>query len=391
MTRANAATASGEAIVHVWGFPWELSTAEVADVLQPMLADWLMLELPLLLLDRKGRNTGRALIRLQCDDIDAAVSALQGKQVGSRWLAVRASDGAELAKQRRAVEDTEVRTFRRAPQTYSQPTDEHTAAFHMPDDRREVVIVCHDIRAEVARGDFDINNLRTGHVDAYARCTSAAMFISHGVRQATRLWLVLRDVDITICLDGAAAKSLSPDERSLAAAIKRALWASANGDFTNVDPGWAVFPNDSLESRLRTLTAVQPPTLLCCTSSARRLAWYSTRLRRYAGARNLPAGVMAKAKAEDDGGGDGGGDCGRGDGAGDGGSRSRAVERAVTVLVVGDNQGFTKEEEALLFDGLCGTRARVSAVPLLGSHCIILAHAVMDEAAQSGSSPSIVA
>ena len=390
MTRANAATASGEAIVHVWGFPWELSTAEVADVLQPMLADWLMLELPLLLLDRKGRNTGRALIRLQCDDIDAAVSALQGKQVGSRWLAVRASDGAELAKQRRAVEDTEVRTFRRAPQTYSQPTDEHTAAFHMPDDRREVVIVCHDIRAEVARGDFDINNLRTGHVDAYARCTSAEMFISHGVRQATRLWLVLRDVDITICLDGAAAKSLSPDERSLAAAIKRALWASANGDFTNVDPGWAVFPNDSLESRLRTLTGPATDLVVLHELGAPLgvVLDEATALRRRAQSSSRGDG---EGEGRDDGGGDGGGDCGRGDGAGDGGSRSRAVERAVTVLVVGDNQGFTKEEEALLFDGLCGTRARVSAVPLLGSHCIILAHAVMDEAAQSGSSPSIVA
>lgn len=59
-----------------------------------------------------------------------------------------------------------------------------------------------------------------------------------------------------------------------------------------------------------------------------------------------------------------------------------------TLLVLGDHQGFTTAEEATM-DAHGAVRARVSRVPLLASHSIVLAHAVLDEAALDGMSSRV--
>ena len=46
-------------------------------------------------------------------------------------------------------------------------------------------------------------------------------------------------------------------------------------------------------------------------------------------------------------------------------------------MVLGDHLGFSVAEEAL-FEALGGVRARVSPLPLLASHVVVLAHAVLD-------------
>eukprot|EP00966_Prymnesium_polylepis_P241794 5591511-Prymnesium_polylepis.2 len=230
----------------------------------------------------------------------------------------------------------------------------------MPDDYREVVVMCHDVPAAVAEGRFELNNLRAGHVDAFARCASSALFVSHGVRRSTRLWLVLRELGITVCLDGATCKSLSPDERSIAAAIKRALHASAHPELgETITPGWAVFREDSLESRMRTLLFNDATTLAVLHELGAPL---SEVLR--------DCGLLREEDRPA---------VGRDGGGGSSMDEATGATRAATVLVVGDSQGFTKEEETLLFDALKGRPARVGRVPLLGSHSIVLAHAVMDE------------
>ena len=51
-----------------------------------------------------------------------------------------------------------------------------------------------------------------------------------------------------------------------------------------------------------------------------------------------------------------------------------------TLLVLGDHLGFTKEEERYLAE-LQAVRTNVGPLPLLASHCIVLAHAALDVAA----------
>ena len=50
-----------------------------------------------------------------------------------------------------------------------------------------------------------------------------------------------------------------------------------------------------------------------------------------------------------------------------------------TVLVVGDHVGFTQEEQDAM-QHLGAIKASLGPVPLLASHCIVLAHAVLDAA-----------
>ena len=310
--------------LHIWGLPWELSNSEVATALTPLLPDGVeMLEPPLLPLDRKARRTGRALLRLRCEDAAACVTALHGQSVGSRWLEARLSNDDEFSAQRRILEEAEAKANDRAPQSFSQPTEEHASIADLPDDPRDIVLLCHEVRESVSNGEYELNNLREGRVDVLARCVSATLFVSHGVRRSSRVWIVLRDAGLTICCDGGTARSLSPDERSLAAAMKRAIGGSP-------DSGWSVHRDETLEERLRSLTGSKQLVVL------------------------HELGEPLEAVLQSNGGG------------GDG-----------TVLVVGDHVGYSREEE-LLLEELGGKQARVSKVPLLASHCIVLAHAALD-------------
>ena len=49
------------------------------------------------------------------------------------------------------------------------------------------------------------------------------------------------------------------------------------------------------------------------------------------------------------------------------------------VLVLGGSAGFSADDEATL-ERLGGKRASVGRLPLLASHCIVLAHAALDQA-----------
>ena len=49
------------------------------------------------------------------------------------------------------------------------------------------------------------------------------------------------------------------------------------------------------------------------------------------------------------------------------------------VLVLGGSAGFSADDEATL-ERLGGKRASVGKLPLLASHCIVLAHAALDQA-----------
>ena len=177
-------------MVHVRGLPWELGLPEVQDALKPMLPAGTTLIETILPLDKRARQTGQAMLHLQCvppAECDV-VSALQGQHVGQRWLEARSSTLQEMGFQRRQIDVINANSQALARQAYCRPEQEHTVP--MPQDAREVVVLCHTPPATAA-GKFDLSNLPSGRVDVLARCAAAALFVSHGVRRSVRLWLVL--------------------------------------------------------------------------------------------------------------------------------------------------------------------------------------------------------
>ena len=328
--------------IHVWGLPWELSDA--ASALETCLpAGTTLLEPPLLPLDRKARATGRALMKVTAKStLQDVLASLEGRKVGDRHLEARCSNEGEYTAQRRGIETTIAKANMRAPQHYSMPEDTH-ASIVLPSDARDIAVLCHETRSDVASGAFDLNNLPCGRVDVLARCVSAALFLSHGVRQNVRLWLLLRDVGLTVCLDGARAKGLHPDERTIGSAIKRTLRSWDAGDAAHTTPlGWSVFADKNLEDRLRYIL-----------NGSRHAGDAATG---FVVCHELGVPLTAALAAK---------------------ARGTAPS---TLLVLGDHQGFSVEEEAC-FERCGGIKAQVSPVPLLASHCIVLAHAVLDTAA----------
>ncbi|QLG61322.1 tRNA (pseudouridine(54)-N(1))-methyltransferase TrmY [Halorarum salinum] len=72
--------------------------------------------------------------------------------------------------------------------------------------------------------DFPLEDLpgAAGRLDLLARCVNAGLFLSHGIREDSRVHLVLRD-EYVVRFDGATARGLHPDERSTAARVRQAL------------------------------------------------------------------------------------------------------------------------------------------------------------------------
>lgn len=109
--------------------------------------------------------------------------------------------------------------------------------------RRFVVIG----QTAVASGEFLRDDLpgTSGRLDVLLRCLRAALLVSHGLRSDTVVYLVLLGGDAaprTVRVDGATARFLRPDERSLATLISKSLAspdACAPG-FVMVRPGIAV-------------------------------------------------------------------------------------------------------------------------------------------------------
>jgi tRNA (pseudouridine54-N1)-methyltransferase len=84
----------------------------------------------------------------------------------------------------------------------------------------------------------------SGRLDVLVRCTRAALLVSHGVRRDVVVYLVLLGEGPRVLrIDGASAKFLRPDERSLATLFKKALavetTAAAVG-FVEARPGISI-------------------------------------------------------------------------------------------------------------------------------------------------------
>jgi tRNA (pseudouridine54-N1)-methyltransferase len=85
---------------------------------------------------------------------------------------------------------------------------------------REFIVVSHEAPTTP---DFSLDDLPgAGRMDLLARCVTASMLSSHGIRENVQLSLVLGD-QFTIRFDSSTIRGLHPDERSTAARIRQAL------------------------------------------------------------------------------------------------------------------------------------------------------------------------
>jgi tRNA (pseudouridine54-N1)-methyltransferase len=95
-------------------------------------------------------------------------------------------------------------------------------------------------------GDFLLDDLpgTSGRLDVLVRCVRAALLVSHGLRRDTTVYLVLLGdprVPRTLRFEGATARFIRPEERSVAVLVQKMLVAGREGPgFVTVRPGIAV-------------------------------------------------------------------------------------------------------------------------------------------------------
>jgi len=94
-------------------------------------------------------------------------------------------------------------------------------------------------------GVFSLNDLpgSGGRMDVLCRCVNASLFLSHDMRRDTDCYLILFGEPVapkTIRFSGTAVRSLSPDERSAAALIKKALELPVGSEFREAAAGVSV-------------------------------------------------------------------------------------------------------------------------------------------------------
>ena len=94
-------------------------------------------------------------------------------------------------------------------------------------------------------GGFSLNDLpgSGGRMDVLCRCVNASLFLSHDLRRDTDCYLVLCGEPAgpkTVRFSGSAVRSLSPDERSAGALIKKALDLPTGSEFRDAAPGVSV-------------------------------------------------------------------------------------------------------------------------------------------------------
>ncbi|MXR39975.1 tRNA (pseudouridine(54)-N(1))-methyltransferase TrmY [Halobaculum sp. WSA2] len=91
---------------------------------------------------------------------------------------------------------------------------------------RQFVVCGHDAPTTP---EFSLDDLAggAGRLDLLCRCVNAGLFLSHGIREDSRVHLVLGD-EYTVRFSGATARGLHPDERTTAARVRDALDAREN-------------------------------------------------------------------------------------------------------------------------------------------------------------------
>ncbi len=106
---------------------------------------------------------------------------------------------------------------------------------------KDFIIIGH----KAVTAPFSLNDLpgAAGRMDILCRCVNAALFLSHDLRRDVRVYLVLKGEPAPpklISFNGAEVRYLSPDERSAASLIKKALEKNAQDFWTESMPGVSI-------------------------------------------------------------------------------------------------------------------------------------------------------
>ena len=110
---------------------------------------------------------------------------------------------------------------------------------------KEFVVIGH----KAVTHPFSLNDLpgAAGRMDILCRCVNAALFLSHELRRDVRVYLVLKGEPAPpklIRFDGSMVRYLSPDERSSASLIRKALEKNALEFWTESTPGVSIRKGD---------------------------------------------------------------------------------------------------------------------------------------------------
>ncbi len=185
---------------------------------------------------------------------------------------------------------------------------------------KSFVIIGH----KAATTPFSLNDLpgAAGRMDILCRCVNAALFLSHDLRRDVRVYLVLKGgtQPKLIRFDGSSVRYLSPDERSAASLIKKAI-ENAQGLWTESTPGVSI-RKGGFEDLLKELN--------------KKIVYLR----------------------ED-------------------GTDIRGKKFEEPLFVLGDHQGLTEEEEKII-RGYEHEIVSVGPLSLHADHCIVLLHNEMD-------------
>ncbi len=109
---------------------------------------------------------------------------------------------------------------------------------------KSFVVVGHKATTE----PFSLNDLpgAAGRMDILCRCVNTALFLSHDLRRDVRVYLVLKGgfQPKLVRFDGNSLRYLSPDERSAASLIKKALEMNTQDFWTESTPGVSIRKGD---------------------------------------------------------------------------------------------------------------------------------------------------
>ena len=84
---------------------------------------------------------------------------------------------------------------------------------------RQFIVLAHELSADA---EINLDDLPgAGRLDLLSRCVTSALLCSHDIRENVRVHLVVDGY--LVSFDGETIRGLSPDERSTAARIRRAL------------------------------------------------------------------------------------------------------------------------------------------------------------------------
>jgi tRNA (pseudouridine54-N1)-methyltransferase len=105
---------------------------------------------------------------------------------------------------------------------------------------RRFVIVGHNARTD---GEFNLKDIpgTSGRLDVLARCVTAGLLLSNGIRKDTLVYLLLRGLPgpaKALRFEGKHVKNLNPDERSSSSLIQNALRIPVSpGGWLQAGPG----------------------------------------------------------------------------------------------------------------------------------------------------------